>query len=172
MKKNIFIVLIAIICIGFSSCETEDYWVSSYLDMELLVRSDNSGYFENSPVEYRLSDLSNINNATSSVSEIYLQDGFIDVYGSFYAGDKISALEIWVEGVGSYVCPADFFFSGSTTVLRINERTAPGYNRFMQNVMNKLTSSGRIRVSVSGYFNSRGVILDFILKNTLDVRVR
>lgn len=171
MKKNslflIFTIFLSIVVL--SSCnDDDDYLIDSYLDCNLQMRTDNRGYFENTPANYTLYDLANIN-YVSDIQEIRLIDTWIDIYGNFYSGDIIEKLEIYVEGVGTYTFPADYIIVNPSGI-RIDDKNAPGYFRFMSDVMRELEYRGRIRIVASGYHNNSFKNIDIVLKNTLDVR--
>jgi hypothetical protein len=176
MKKNAFYLFLTVLFIGisFTSCENDDddYWLESTLDIKLYPKTDNrDGYFESPYIEYRIADLTDIPYSRVDIKDIRLIDSYLDIYGTFRYNDIIEKLAITVEGVGTYTFPADYAIT-KLDGIRIDDRTAPGYFKFMQDVIRQLEYGGRIRVLVSGFHNPSNGEIDIVIKNDLDVRVR
>lgn len=175
MKRNVLKLLFLSfsIILFFTACEKNDdeYPVESYLYSRFSCRSDNSGFFDASPALYTLSSLANINTTEEDVYDIQIYDTWIELHADFYRGDIIDYLTINVNGVGSFVCPA-YRLPGDRDNIIIDESIAPGYNRFMADVMRKFLQTGNITIYTSGYINAYNVNIDVYVKSDLDVFVR
>jgi len=175
MKNNIFKLLFISLSVVLllTGCDTEDdeYWVESTLDAKFSCRSDGNGYFTDTPITLTLADLKNINIARDDIYDMQLIYNSIELLSTFYRGDIIDRLTISVNGVGSFICPT-YVFDGDRNNLTLDESIAPGYNRFMDEVMRKFLQTGSITLYVSGYLNAYNVYIDVNLYNDLDVLVR
>lgn len=176
MKKNLLLnaLFVFILGLAFTSCSDKDhdYWVNSSLDCTFLFTTDKNYYFGSTAVaEYRLSDLENIDLYREDVREIVLTDTWIEIEGDFLAGDRIDALEIYVEGIGTYKSPNDYVVVHDGDYFLIDESNSPGLFNFMADAMRKLNYSGKIYITCSGFHNVAKANIDVLLKSKLRVRV-